>query len=932
MQKRLGLAKAIKLASVTMVMGASMLPLSAAQAEEELLDAPIAAEEAAAEEEQVEEVFVTGSRIVKSDFTSSSPISVVTSAQLEASGLVSVEDFLQNMPSVNGGDLGSSVNNGNRGDATASLRGLGEGRTLILINGRRPARQDLNMIPLSFIERIDVLRDGASTTYGSDAIAGVINFITKKDFEGAEFSYQKDVTGEGDGQISKFSATMGGSFDGGNAVLSLEYTNREAIYQGDRDFSHCPASEDGVVFCSGSGTSYPAHIFPESGLSTIYKDGVYRNFNSATDAYNYSTTSYMVTPQEVFSINANAFKDLKTSGFSTLRAFAEAGYTNRISDQLMAPVGTFWGPLVKAEHPDNPAGEDVYIARRLAETGGRNFTQDASAWRMVFGFDGELDNGWLWDVSLQQSRFNDARIVEGQVNRPRLETLLDPEACAADAECLAATGGVGYWNPFDVDTFTEDMQAYALVTHSPVIQSTKKQMQFNLTGDFAGFELPGGEPRWAAGYENRKESYKETPDGAAALGQIYAVAAGAVDGAYEVDEYYGELYVPLLAGMPGVERLDLELGVRSSEYDFIDGATTNTKAAIVYAPTSEVTVRTTLASGFRAPSITELFDPQSLSAQQYSDPCLNYGALDPAVGNNANIIENCTADGLAADFSLDSDQAQSVVGGNPDLEPEESDSFTVGVVFTPEFLPEFSASLDYFNIKIESGIGTAGTDNVIGQCYESKNFSSPLCALLTGPASVDESPSATAPDRRNAQNVVTGVQLTNANLSTFETSGIDFNFEYKPEVGMGELTMALSGTYLMQYDYIPFEGASTVEAAGTVAEDQWTGNPAAFAELRTNLDVIYAWDQFSVNWNTTYQSETEEVGASAANLDNVAEAMMYHNVQLGYDLEGVEFTFGIRNLLDEEPPYLTNNDDMNTIPASYDTAGRYFYGRVTAQF
>ncbi|WP_396588943.1 TonB-dependent receptor plug domain-containing protein [Bermanella sp. R86510] len=880
----------------------------------------------AAEEEQVvEEVMVTGSRIMKSDFTSSSPISVVSSEQLEASGLVSVEDFLQNMPSVNGGDLGSSINNGNRGIATASLRGLGAGRTLILINGRRPATNDLNMVPLSYIERVDVLRDGASTTYGSDAIAGVINFITKKDFEGAQFVYQKDVTGEGDGEISKFSATMGGNFEDGNAVLSLEYTNREAIFQGDRDFSKCPASESGgQVFCSGSGTSYPAQFFPGTGGSVIEKDGIYRNFNAATDAYNYSTTSYMVTPQEVFSINANAFKDIVKDGFTTVRAFGEAGYSNRMSDQLMAPVGTFWGPVVGAAHPNNPAGEDVVVIRRLEETGGRNFTQDANAWRMVLGFEGELANGWFWDTSIQYGRFTDSRIVEGQVNRPRMDTMLDPAACGADAECLAATGDVGYWNPFDRDTLTQDMQDYVLVTHSPVIEQNTKQIQFNLSGDFGAFELPGGVPRWAAGYENRYEDYIETPDGAAALGQIYSVPAGAVNGDFTVNEFYGELNLPILAGLPGVERLDLELGVRSSDYDYIDDATTNSKIALVYAPNTEATIRTTFATGFRAPSINELFDPQALSAQQYSDPCVN--------ADNPTVIANCQADGLDEDFTLTSNQAQSVVGGNPDLEPEESDSLTVGFVYMPEFLPGFSASLDYFNIKIEKGIGTVGTDNVITGCYESVNFSSPLCAFLTGPASVDESPSTTAPERRNAVQAVTGVQLANDNLSDFETSGFDFNLEYQTFVGMGDLTVALAGTYVTQYDYTPADGLPTVEAAGKVAEDQWIGNPAAFAELRTNLDVIYTYDNYSVNWNTTYQSETEDINASPSNLDNIADAMMYHNVQLGYTFNEYKFAFGIRNLLDEEPPYLTNNDDMNTIPVSYDTAGRYFYGRITAKF
>ncbi len=923
MQKKLGLAQAIKLATMGMALGAFLLPSTIAYAED-----AAAVDEMA--EEEVEEVFVTGSRIVRSDFTSSSPITVVTAADLAASGLVSVEDFLQNMPSVNGGDFGSSVNNGNDGDATASLRGLGEGRTLILINGRRPATQDLNSIPLSYIERIDVLRDGASTTYGSDAIAGVINFITKTDWEGAEFTAQKDITGEGDGAITKFSATMGGNFESGNAVLSLEYTKREAIFQGDRDYSLCPASESGgVPFCAGSGTTYPAHIFPDSGGSTIYKDGVYRNFDAAQDSFNYATQSYQVTPQETFSVNGSAFKHLIEDGFTTLRAFGEGGFSNRVSDQLMAPIGTFWAPLVGADHPDNPAGEDVYVARRMYETGGRNFTQDQMTTRMLLGLDGELENGWNWDASVSYTRLIDSQLVEGQINDERLNLMLDPTACSADAACLAATDGVGYWNPFGVDTFSQSMQDYALVTHSPLHRGETKQTQFNITGDFFGMELPGGTPRWAAGFENRYESYQESPDGAAALGQIKYVAAGSVDGAFDVTEFYAEFSLPV------IESLNIELGVRSSDYDYVDGSTTNTKLAVVYTPIEDLVVRTTIATGFRAPSITELFDPQAESSQQYSDPCLNYGALTPGEGNNDNVIANCTADGLPGNFTLTSNQAQSIVGGNPDLTAEEADSFTVGVIYQPEFLEGFSASLDFFNIKIENGIGTAGTDNVITQCYESANFSSPLCAFIDGPLVVNQAPSTindVGASHRDVLQTVSGVQLTNANLSTFETSGIDFKFKYEAPLASGDLTATLSGTYLMQYDYVPFAGAEKVEAAGYVAEDQWIGNPAAFPELRTNLDLNFRLDALTVNWNSTFQSETEDIGGSSANADNIAEAVLYHNVQVAYELDKLNVAFGIRNLLDEEPPYLTNYDDMNTIPVSFDTAGRYFYTRVSAKF
>ncbi|GAA5194817.1 TonB-dependent receptor [Ferrimonas gelatinilytica] len=884
----------------------------------------------AAEEEGVERIEVTGSRIKRTDIETASPITVFSSEDIANTGVSTLEDFVQTIPAINGGAEGSSINNGSRGYATASLRGLGSGRTLVLINGRRFASGDLNSIPTAYVEQVEVLRDGASTIYGSDAIAGVINFITKKDFEGLEFNAQYDVTGEGDGEKSLFSVTTGASSDRGNVVLSLQYTDRKPIGQGDRDFSDCPIFErGGEKVCGGSGTiPYGQYFYldgePSGGYVKDPVTGEERPFDQAVDGYNYSVASYMVTPQEVFSINGAGRYDITDS----TSAFIEGGFTNRQSDQLMAPEGTFWGPVMPATNPGNPAGEDLIVYRRLAETGGRAFTQDFSDYRMVFGFDGAIADRFYWDVSYNFARFVDSRLDLGRVNPERVGTLLDPALCAADPDCAAAAPD-GYWDILTEGSLTDEMINYAFVPNSPVVRGETRQFMFNITGDL-GASLPGGEIMWAAGYEKRYETYESVPDGAASIGQIYSVTGDPTEGQFKVDEAFFEIDLPILSGMFLAEELSINAAVRYTDYDYLASSSTNTKFGIEWAPIEDLKLRATYAEGFRAPGITELFAPQAETNLAYSEPCENYGNLDPSVGNNANIIANCASEGLPGDFELSSDQSSTVVGGNPDLEPEESESFTAGLVYSTDF--GFSFGVDYFDIEITNGIGTAGTNNVINGCWESAGFSSPLCDFIKGPEYLGEAPRPGSP-YRNAVGNPSGVLLLSENLSTFETSGIDFDVSYKAELGGGDFSAKLTGTYLDTYDYLPFVGADLVEAAGKVAEDQWETTLAVFSEWRTNLTVNYAMDNWAISWQTRYQSEGEDLFASEDNLDNIADSVFYHDLQGTYFVQdNTALTFGVKNLFDEEAPYLTGNQDMNTIPASYDTAGQYWYARVSVKF
>jgi iron complex outermembrane receptor protein len=895
------------------------------------------------DEGTLEEVVVTGSRIKRSDVDSISPISVLSEEDLAVSGNLTLENFIQDQPSVNGGDFGGGVNNGNPGLATVSLRGLGPNRTLVLVNGKRFAAAatngfvDLNMIPTAIVERVEILRDGASTVYGTDAVAGVVNIITKKDFEGVDLQVGYDVTDENDGKMYNTSLVMGTSSDKGSFVVGAQYNKREAIRQGDRAFSACPYFDDGTqLICGGSPTTTPAQFTPlgvDSGVGGQVLDGapnLTRDFDAALDAFNFAALSYMVTPQDVYSAYAYADYELfETSATGVINGTLDFNLSARESDQLLAPVGTFWGGVTSASHPDNPFGDAlcasnplcttpqaVATSRRFTESGGRRFTQDVNTWRIGAGLDGEFQNGWTWDVNYTIAKWEDSQRDEGRANRPNIENMMDP--CP------------GVFNPFVSNTMTAEQVAYGFVGVNTKDESTLNVMQLNVSGDMGGLELPGGAIGWALGYENRRESAASKPDGGASIGAVFATPGETTAGKYEVDEFYGELVLPILSGAPMAEILTVEASARWTDVDFLADSESVVKGAIEWAPISDIRFRATYAEGFRAPNISELFLGQQQSAESYTDPCRNYGTS----GVDATTVANCQADGLAPDFNLATFQVTTLQGGNPDLKPEFSESLTFGIVFTPSFLEGFSVSIDYFDIEITDAVGTAPSSEVVSACYASAGFSDPLCDLLVGPSfpGVDETPSATAPARRNSNQQVSGILQTGANLATYETSGIDFQFDYGFETGFGMIDLRLVGTYLDSYDYLPFAGGEVIKTAGFFAGDPAYGNPAAFAEIQTNFSVSLTRDDWGANVTARYMSATDDIDAAPGNLSNTADAITYFDMQGYYNWERFSLTAGVRNLTDEDPPYVTAYDDMNTLQFSYDTQGRYYYVRGSVRF
>ncbi|AOS95606.1 Colicin I receptor precursor [Microbulbifer aggregans] len=896
--------------------------------------------------QQVEEVVVTGSRIQRvTDANSATPISVFDAAALEASGQTTLEDFLQEIPSMTGGQLGSTVNNGNPGLATVSLRGLGSSRTLVLLNGRRLSSSgpstgvvDLNTIPTTAIERVEILRDGASTIYGSDAIAGVVNIITKKNFEGAEVFLDAGTSQENDGQEYLAAWTFGAATDDddGHVMFNVQYTKREDIFQGDRKWADCPLFETGgAVFCGGSSYTTPAQFFIDSADGGQIVDpvtGEIRAFDPTLDAFNYAEVSYLVTPQEVVTFYGYGEKDLwDWEDFTTFGAFGELLYANRQSDQLLAPEGTFFQPVAPATNPGNPTGEDAIIARRLTETGGRSFNQDLSMWRAVVGIDGEFCNEWTWDISYNYARWVDSQIDFGRSNPSRFTTMLDPALCAADEDCSAAALAAGEtaWNPFASGTFTQPWQDYALVPNSPVEKSTLNSFQANIVGDFYDFTMStASEPfAWAAGYERRRETSETVVDGAALLGQIYFVSGVNWGGSYDVDEFYGEVRMPFMDGRDWADVLAAEVSFRYSDYDRT-GSDTTWAGVIDYAPIEQLRFRATYSEGFRAPGLDDLFLPPTQSAETYTDPCVNWG-------NSSNPIlrANCAADGLPPDFELGNSQATGLFGGNEDLKNETSESWTVGIVWTPTFIEDLSFTVDYFDITVDDAIGTFNTNTIVSNCYTSDGFSSPSCDLITGAGAVGLTPLPTSP-RRDRSGTIAGQLLNGQNISTFETNGVDLGADYSQEFGDGIFTFSASATYLNEWRFQASEFEPEVDLAGYYGVDPVTTRIAAFPEWKLYTSWGYEYQDC---WSTTLvvrmEGDVDDIDPRDVDLSTHVDNQWYTDLNFRYFYwDDITLSGGIRNMFNQQPPYVTNYDDMNTLPLNYDTTGRYFYGRVQFKF
>ncbi len=948
--------------------------------------APAFAQEKSANMEKLDAVVVTGSRIKRTDAETAQPVTLVTRADIEKSGLTSVGDIVQRMSEA-GPSINTQFNNGGDGSTTIDLRNLGENRTLVLLNGHRwvtglGGAVDLNTIPTAIIESIEVLKDGASTVYGSDAIAGVVNIITRKGYEGAVANgfYGQNAKGDGTRWASDF--TFGIASDRGNATISASYVKEESISAGDRSISAVP--NFGLnAGATGSSTTPSGRYFvaglpgqqtnsgAQSGVTNTL--GQYRPFSAATDLYNFAPDNYLVTPQE----RASIFAEGRYAINDYVDFNAHMMFNNRKSDQLLAAIPVLLGSrgtgtvspgiTVAANNAYNPFGATVVgLQRRFVETGGRRFAQDNNTFRFGGGFSGAfdaLDRTFDWDTGYSYATNKETTLVDGQVNLSRLRTGLsaidnpatpgfDPTCVTAGATTVTAATTVAGCVPVNilggVGSLTPNMLRYITFTGIDKTNTETANIFANISGSV--MELPAGPLGFAAGYEYRKENGRDIPDAITAAGETSGNSRSPTGGGYNLKEFYSEFAIPLLADVQFAQLLEVNVAGRYSDYSTF-GNTTNFSAGFQWKPINDLKIRGNYNEGFRAPNILELFRGVSDNFPTLADPCFA-GTFGSRSRQSAETIARCNAglfgipavplgpNGVAP--VQPNSQIRTQVGGNVNLTPEESKGYTFGFVYSPEYLEGFDVTADWWKIKIANVIGGRGASTLLTQCYRDANQQA--CGRVS---------------RFADTGLVSNILAVGENVGFNDIEGVDVGFGYKlPEYDFGKFTARLDSTYFIKdesqnlafnptqpYQYFLNNPINSVVGL-------YGGRGGTDNRLKSNLSVDWVLGAWSANWTARYTSGLVEACGNnylalaptlctdpdaltqvgTPNGTNRVGGVTYHDISVAYagTWDGT-IRVGAKNAFEKNPPIITSAS-FNSFDPQYEVPGAFWYLSYSQKF
>jgi outer membrane receptor protein involved in Fe transport len=923
-----------------------------------------------------ETIIVTGSRIPRKDLTTPAPVTVISGDQIRQSGRITLGEYLQNIPEQ-GNSLNTQVNNGGNGATRVDLRGLGNLRTLVLINGKRMVFTgtginsgtgvDLNTIPTEAVERIEVLKDGASAVYGSDAIAGVVNIITKKNYQGTAVNGYAGVSKHKDAQTYEVDATTGTAGDRGSLLFSAGFFDQQPAFAGDRSWS---AYQLGYDFASGevtrigssrvpSGRVYNTDMGAANAGNATWQDLVnafpdattftydptnpisvngYRPFRSGGlppkgDLYNFQTLNYNITPNR--RINLYSTGTGKLGDYANI--YYDASYTSRTSDQQLAEEPLIIGAggsnvVISANNIYNPFGRDFnQYTKRLVEFGPRIFSQQVDTFRVVGGFNGTLPDpiGWSWDASLNYGRTAGTFQNQGSLIVNKLQEAVGPSFRDADGTPHCGTVDAPIANCVPVNLFqgagaiSPTQAANLTYTGISRIQNQLTTVELNTAGELVRLlaERPVG---LALGYQYRYETGADIPDPITAAGESTGNVRKATQGGFHANEAYAELSLPILDNMPFFESLEADAAVRFVDYNTF-GNNWSYKFGARWQVIEDFTLRGTYSTAFRAPSITELYLGKSDNFPSVSDPCANSSS------------EACQAAGVPVGGSKDTEtQLRSQNGGNPNLQPETAKIVTAGVVFQPHWVPNLSVTVDYYWISVDKSISTYGASYILSQCYPSSGLGNPdFCKLI----------------QRDANHFITNIQDLNINVGGDKTAGVDLSLRYTIGSPFGRWGLAWDGTYLAYFD--------RTLAGGTVAHGKGTYDLAAVGNLGGGTGGVYptfkwlggvSWgmEGFGAGVQARYIGGFKECadsdganngGLCFANPTGLSRKVspyylfdLYASYRFSHTLGETNIAIGVRNVFDQDPPVIYNSFTPTSDPTAYDFVGRFFYANVGHRF
>ena len=810
-----------------------------------------------------ETIVVTGSLIKNPNLEQSNPVNVTTSDQIELKQSNVAEEVLREVPGVVP-NIGSAVNNGNGGSSYVDLRGLGANRNIVLLDGNRivPAGLagivDLNNIPLALISRVDALTGAAVTTYGADAITGVVNFITRKDFAGVELSASEQITERGDGNFFRTDLTVGANFDDGrgNAVLSVGYQESDPIYQGDRDFSVFGIdSYTGTL--GGSGTTVPSRI---SGTRPLNSAGVpdtnpltanggtrqVRPSNgSAVPTYaffNFNPYNIFQTPFKRYNIFAQANYEVSDA----VEVYTRGMFSKNTVKTIIAPSGSFGGTVTMnlnnpylpatlrsqfcafdtdsgaayvprfdpatcaaaalATGPSDPRYRTVTftLGRRAVEVGPRISEFSTTMFDYRVGARGAITSTVDWDISASYGESDKVQAIKNYTLQSRWRQASLANSTTA---CIDPSNGCVPVNPFgEAGSISPAMAAFLTANSTTTVRTSLGQVRGVISGDL-GWSSPGAsEPiGFALGAEYRKYHASQSADLLAKTPGELGGAGGAapdINGGYNVYEGYGEIIAPLIADKPFFHSLTLEAGARYSKYKVDRGPSNETwtyKVGGSWEPIPDIKFRANYSHAVRAPNIGELFTPITTGLTTLAiDPCAGAGPVASASLRAVCLAQGAPAGTIGSILNPTAAQADSTGGGNINLKPEKANTWTVGAVLQPSVVPGFSVSVDYYNIKVTDEIGTPTSGDVIFDCFGGPPYTT---ASASNPACliIRRNPITGGLDGDPA--TTPGLFQTLSNTGRLFTDGIDVIANYNRDLGFAKLASGFVFNYAMHQQF-----------------------------------------------------------------------------------------------------------------------------------
>ena len=917
------------------------------------------------EQSELEEVVVTGSRISRNPESYLGGITIAAGEDIEKIGSYSTLDLLRKLPSVGNQATSRNDANGGRGAHFIEIHNLQSERTLVLMNGRRVVSTirdssglavDLQAFPQIMIERVEVLSDGASAIYGSDAVSGVVNVITRGDFEGFEFSAGVGTPQDDGGDASNLGLLYGAQGDTGRFVVGATYVNTDNVDFQQRDWARIPILgqfDDGtglirtllgsgippegrvvgngpdIIFIPdpATGASFqPYDNYGLSGLNGSAGDGSIQSILDTGHRFNYNEPGgegvSLINGAELVNIGVIGETEIREGWRAYTNILAQhregrlnftplpvSGAAGRFTDLLQIP---FNNPNIPADAlaaiqpvvlAADPTATGFQMSYRGLDLGNRIFDYDNDTIQFTGGVTGDLvigDSEWTVDGwgTWGQSRLTE--VTSGQLNVGNLQAAVIPELCALLSNCPKQANGDPLFDPFGRGTKTQQEKDFITFDDHEKTEYELLHLGASIsTPDL--FEMPAGSLGFAAGLEWREESGSVTPSGITGNGDSGGNFAEPTSGGYNLWEAYVETQIPLLQGAPLAEELGIEAAVRYSNYDDYDETTW--KFGGRWSPVEMLSLRAQVSTGFRAPNVLELFGGVADSFIGVTDPCI--GSNQAA---NPVVAANCAAEGVPPTFVQSAAQLKISAGGNVTLIPETSDNISFGLVLTPEIWGSPRISLDYYDVEIESAIGTPNPAQVINNCYNTPGLTAPECARIG----------------RGPGGDVVRFDLLNENLNSVETSGYDVNMAFTWETGLGSVSADWLVNILEEY----------IEVSETGVVDDRTGNVACdvcafngYPELKSVFTVGLQRDNWNVSASWRFLDEMvidDQIGVGL--LESNTDSINYFDVYAAYSWDRFQVSLGIENVADEAPPFIPSISS-NTNP-TFDFLGRFYSARI----